>query len=140
MPSTLLDKRDNRPPSLLFFVSTGGHLLLLVLFLFEIGLPQKPQESAYSVFLISPQAASSFADSTGSVFPKSEEEQMSHVSQLTDTALVERVSEPAENSEPIVPPGLNDPEDCLLKKVTDICPDADLSCIAGYMAYCVRLF
>ncbi len=144
MPQTVLDKRANPPRPLLLFVSTGGHLFLLLLFLFEprsdVGLPREPQENSYSVILISPQGDSFFPDAMGPVFPKSEEGSSFDVSQLTETALVDEVPEPVEHSEPQVPPGLDNPEDCLLKKVKDICPNADLPCIAGYMAYCVRLY
>jgi hypothetical protein len=120
----------------LFFISTGGHLLFLILFLLEIHLSQAGPRSAYSVSLVSPAPE---AGAESAVFPKPDENDRATELELTGTMLVEREPEPLPESGPAIPPGLADPKDCLLKKVADICPGADLSCIAGYVAYCVRL-
>ena len=37
------------------------------------------------------------------------------------------------------PPGMTGPQDCLLKIVAMVCPNADLQCIAEYQAFCSTL-
>ena len=122
----------------LLFLSVGGHLLLLILFLFEIHLLERKIPAPYLVTLVSPPAASSPLGFPGPVFSKSDPKRPDEA-ELTETALVARVPEAVPDSTPKTPPGLTNLNDCLLKKVTDVCPNADLTCIGGYVAYCVRL-
>jgi hypothetical protein len=138
MLAFLLRNRTTQIRPLLLFFSVGGHFLLLILFLFEIHLLERKAPAPYSVTLVSPPAASSSLGYPGPVFSESGRKRPEEP-ELTETALVERIPEPVPDSTPKTPPGLKNLNDCLLKKVNDVCPNADLSCIGGYVAYCVRL-
>ena len=141
-PSLLLSRRPDSMPPFLFALSTAAHFLLLLFFFIGLELPQAERREAagYTVSLINPSGLASSSSFSGPVFPPSAEKILPMDSQLTETTLVEQIPQQVKEEGPRVPPGLSDPKDCLLKKVNDVCPDADLSCISNYVAYCVRMY
>jgi len=141
-PSNLLNRRAPSMPPFLFALSTAGHFILLLFFFVQLELPQMDRREAagYTVALVNPAESSAPSRFSGPVFPPSAEKSRPTDSELTETTLVERIPQPITEASPRIPPGLSDPKDCLLKKVNDVCPEADLSCISNYVAYCVRMY
>jgi|GEM_PF-6345240 len=139
--SILLNRRTRSTPSFLVMLSTAGHCLLFLLFFFQLEIAPSQRTGApdYMVTLVSPSPAGPSV-SSGSVFPKSTEKAVPTETQLPETQLIESIPKRAQETGPRVPPGMSDPKDCLLKKIGEVCPNADLGCIANYVAYCVRMY